>query len=119
MPPPANRWLPTRGRVVLHVLRLVVAAVGMLLVLIGVLGPLDSGYPIADGMWMALLGAVLVTVSVLEQVRYRLSSGSSGGSLRPTEERFVDPTTGQRIQVWIDPASGERSYVPDGESPQK
>jgi hypothetical protein len=102
----------------LHVLRLVVAGVGMLLVLIGVLGPLDSGYPIGDGMWVVLIGAVLVLVSVLEQVRYRLSSGSSG-RLRPTAERFVDPTTGQRLQVWIDPASGERSYVPDGESPQK
>jgi hypothetical protein len=91
----------------------------MILVLIGVLGPFDSGYPIADGMWVALVGAVLVVVSAMEQVRYRLSSGSSDRSLRPTAERFVDPTTGQLLQVWIDPASGERSYVPDGESPPK
>jgi hypothetical protein len=103
---------------VLHVLRPLVAAVGIILVLLGLLGPLDRGYPIADGMWVALAGAALVVVSVLEQVRYRLSSGSRG-SPRPTQERFVDPTTGQRLRVWIDPTSGERSYVPDGESPQK
>jgi hypothetical protein len=97
---------------VLHALRLAVAAVGMLLVLIGVLGPLDSGYPIADGTWVVLIGAALVVVSALEQVRYRLSSGS-GGTPRPTDEQFVDPTTGQHLRVWIDPQTGERSYRPE------
>jgi hypothetical protein len=29
-------------------------------------------------------------------------------------ERFVDPTTGVPMQVWVDPATGERRYVPLG-----
>ncbi len=34
------------------------------------------------------------------------------GRFRPTDERFVDPTTGVAMQVWIDASSGERRYVP-------
>ena len=34
---------------------------------------------------------------------------------RPTPERFVDPTTGRVLRVWIDPqAGGSRHYVADG-----
>ncbi|MBV9562851.1 MAG: hypothetical protein JOY90_20780 [Bradyrhizobium sp.] len=28
-----------------------------------------------------------------------------------TEERFVDPSSGETLDVWFDPQSGERSYV--------
>ena len=28
-----------------------------------------------------------------------------------TEEVFIDPTSGQIAQVWLNPASGERAYV--------
>lgn len=28
-----------------------------------------------------------------------------------TEERFTDPTSGDRLEVWFQPASGERAYV--------
>jgi hypothetical protein len=30
-----------------------------------------------------------------------------------TEERFRDPSSGQIMRVWIDPADGARHYVPD------
>jgi hypothetical protein len=29
----------------------------------------------------------------------------------PTEERFVDPTSGETLAVWFHPKSGERAYV--------
>ncbi len=28
-----------------------------------------------------------------------------------TGERFVDPVSGERLQVWFNPESGERAYV--------
>lgn len=28
-----------------------------------------------------------------------------------TEERFVDPSSGEMLDVWFDPQSGERAYV--------
>jgi hypothetical protein len=31
----------------------------------------------------------------------------------PTRERFMDPTTRRIMRVWIDPARGERHYVPE------
>ncbi len=71
-------------------------------------------------------GAVLVAGVLLERTRYRslqaeLSGDGHGpgggetglpdGRFRPTEERFLDPTTGVPMRVWVDPASGERRYV--------
>jgi hypothetical protein len=29
----------------------------------------------------------------------------------PTQERFVDPSSGETLEVWFDPQSGERTYV--------
>jgi Domain of unknown function (DUF1707) len=34
---------------------------------------------------------------------------------QPTNERFRDPKTRRIMRVWVDPATGERHYVPDGE----
>ena len=31
----------------------------------------------------------------------------------PTSERFRDPTTGQIMRVWVDPADQSRHYVPE------
>lgn len=74
-------------------------------------------------------GAVLIAAVILERTRYRsLHAEHSGdlhgpgggetnrpdGRFRPTEERFLDPTTGVPLRVWVDPQSGERRYVPEG-----
>ncbi len=29
---------------------------------------------------------------------------------RPTDEVFMDPTSGRKMRVWLDPRSGERRY---------
>ena len=34
-----------------------------------------------------------------------------GPDWRPTGERFVDPTSGEMLEVWFHSASGERAYV--------
>jgi hypothetical protein len=67
---------------------------------------------------------VLVAV-VLERARYRSEAAESstagagpgggeptipGAPFRPTDEVFIDPTTGHRLRVYLDPASGERRY---------
>jgi UPF0716 family protein affecting phage T7 exclusion len=71
-------------------------------------------------------GAILVAGVLLERTRYRslqaeLSGDSHGpgggetgqpdGRFRPTEERFVDPTTGLPMRVWVDPATGDQRYL--------
>lgn len=71
-------------------------------------------------------GAILVAGVLLERTRYRsldaevsgAGHGPGGGEaalpdrrFRPTEERFVDPTTGVPMRVWVDPTTGDRRYV--------
>jgi hypothetical protein len=34
-----------------------------------------------------------------------------GPDWQRTEERFVDPSSGEALDVWFHPASGERAYV--------
>ena len=67
---------------------------------------------------------------VLERSRYRSEAaersdaapGPGGGEpsvpqppFRPTDEVFVDPTSGHRLRVYLNPATGERRYHAEGE----
>ena len=80
-------------------------------------------------LFVFLPGAVLVAGVLLERTRYRSLHAERTGDahgpgvgeparpdarFRPTEERFVDPTTGVPMRVWIDPATGEQRYVAEG-----
>ena len=84
---------------------------------------------LVSALFLFAPGAVLVAAVLLERTRYRslhaeLSGDGHGpgggepalpdGRFRPTEERFVDPTTGVPMRVWVDPATGDRRYVPEG-----
>lgn len=106
------------------------AGVGLLLILAGIgVAALSGGDGQAffSSLWLFVGGAVLVAGVLLERTRYRSlhaeqtgdGHGPGGGEtaspearFRPTEERFVDPTTNVLMQVWVDPATGERRYVP-------
>jgi membrane protein implicated in regulation of membrane protease activity len=62
--------------------------------------------------WMpAIMLALVVAAIAFERRRYR---GREGGGARehltPTPERFIDPETGRKVQVWAD-AAGARHYV--------
>jgi hypothetical protein len=107
--------------------RVVLGAIGVLLVLAG-LGAVGLGGTFGGtGLWLTVIGAVIVVAVVVERQRYRSEEadrafepvgpggGEPPGSLeprfRPTDERFVDPTTGHRMRVYVDPRTGERRYL--------
>lgn len=84
------------------------------------------GLDIMGAVFMFLPGAVLLAAVLLERTRYRSlkaertgdGHGPGGGEpaspsdrFRPTEERFIDPTTNVPMRVWVDPQTGDRRYV--------
>ena len=58
------------------------------------------------------VAAVLVAAYFVYDKRYH---GKSATGLRPTTEVFIDPTTGKRMRVHENPATGEREYISDDE----
>ncbi len=112
------------------VLRGIFFVVGALFVL-GGLGAVAADREAAlGGLWLVLIGGFLMIVAVIERGRYRSAAaerqnepaGPGGGEtrgpieprFRPTEEVFVDPTTGIRMRVLLDARTGERRYVAEG-----
>ena len=113
----------------LVVARVLVGGLGVLMIL-GGLAVAATGGPGANlfsALFLFVPGAVMIAAVFLERTRYRsLQAEQTGdghgpgggetqrpdGRFRPTDERFLDPTTGVPMQVWIDPSSGERRYVP-------
>jgi hypothetical protein len=83
------------------------------------------------GITLTVIGLVGLAVLLVERMRYRSDRAdraatpgwSPGGEpadepleprFRPTEERFVDPTTGRTMRVYLDSETGERRYLPEG-----
>jgi hypothetical protein len=106
-----------------------IVVVGILLMVagLGVIAGVPSFGGIA-GIELVAFGAFLVVAVAIERQRYRSASaeranapsGPGGGEprgaaleprFRPTTEQFIDPTTGHRMRVLVDPATGERRYV--------
>ncbi len=59
------------------------------------------------GIW----GAILLVGTLYERVSYKPVARDRPKSAVRTDERFIDDTTGKPVTVYIDPATGERSYV--------
>ena len=110
-----------RGAVTVLGLLMMLAGIGVIIGLPGMAGSIP-------GLELVAVGAFLVIVVAIERQRYRSAaaersnapSGPGGGEpmgtaleprFRPTAEVFIDPTTGRRMRVVIDPANGERRYV--------
>jgi hypothetical protein len=79
---------------------------GALLVGSGTRGP---------GIYLICVGAAIILGTAFERWRYR-NAAPAGARWERTEERFEDPSTGETMEVHYDRASGERRYVPTGES---
>ena len=55
---------------------------------------------------------LLLAALAFENRRYKLlHSGAPGDGWTKTAEQFVDPETGQPVQVWYNAATGDRRYV--------
>jgi hypothetical protein len=109
--------------------RLVVGGIAFLFALAGLGAVVLGGSAAAGGLWVTILGVVVLVAVLLERQRYRSDEadrtfepiGPGGGEprgqleprFRPTDERFVDPTTGHRMRVYVDPRTGERRYLAD------
>ena len=120
-----------------QVLRGVLGIAGGLGFLFGLV-VIAAGEPVG-GSWLLIPSATLILIALYEQTRYRAhpEEGAAGGSgpppgppwsVRPpggpppgpgtgryerTDEVFEDPTTGRRLRVWFDPATGDRRYLPE------
>jgi hypothetical protein len=91
------------------VLRAVVVAGAAILICIGI-GLIAYGVH-APG-WQALVIGVLVLVGTLfERWRYKRIDKPPQGAWQRTGEQFIDPSTGDPVEVMFDPSTGERRYV--------
>jgi hypothetical protein len=107
--------------------RLLLGVVGVVMLFAG-LGLIAAGPTVGvSGFWVTILGAALLVSLAIERNRYRSEEadrsfepvGPGGGEpgneleprFRPTDETFVDPTSGHRMRVYLDGRTGERRYV--------
>jgi hypothetical protein len=111
-------------------MRVVVGVLGALMIVGGVTGVVLGAWP--GGLWSVAIGSLAILAVVFERARYRsdagersaAAAGPGGGEasmpvapFRPTDELFVDPTSGQRLRVYLNPATGERRYFADDAPP--
>ena len=106
--------------------RALVVLGGILLAALGVVLAVSTP-ALITGVALVGVGVAMIVGALIERLRYRSASaesvaappGPGGGEpldqpmdprFRRTDERFVDPTTGTAMRVWIDPSSGERRY---------
>jgi hypothetical protein len=110
-------------------MRVVLGTASALVFLLGVGLLVGLGQSIS-GLELIVLGGAGIVVATLERGRYRSEqaersdapAGPGGGEVddrletrfQRTTEVFVDPTSGRRMRVWIDPGSGERRYRAEG-----
>ncbi len=102
--------------------------VGALVCLAG-FGLAASRVDLLSGVWFVVVGAVVMIASIMQRNRYRSltaeltnqAPGPGGGEngpleprFAPTDELFVDPTSGRPMRVFIDPRTGERRYLAQG-----
>ena len=89
-------------------LRKTLLALGLLILGVGCLLLLVQ--PV-DALPALLFGGLLTLGTVFERWRYKWTVAAGAARGQPTGERFVDSMSGALIEVYYDPATGERSYV--------
>jgi hypothetical protein len=93
-------------------LRTGVLGFGVALVLIALLAA-AAGWPL--GPPLAAIGAVLALGVLVERTVYKpLEQRRPGPQWQPSDERFIDPESGEAVTVFVRPATGERRYVRGG-----
>jgi hypothetical protein len=90
-------------------LRNIVIAVGALC-LAGAATALVFGN-IPAALMLGTWGAILLLGTVYERFRYKPVAKAKPANAVRTDEKFIDDETGKPVTVYIDPATGERTYV--------
>jgi hypothetical protein len=64
-------------------------------------------------VWAVIAGAIVLIWLMFRSGGYkrRPLDAPPGPDWKMTGERFIDPTSGEMLEVWQRPASGERAYV--------
>jgi hypothetical protein len=63
-------------------------------------------------IWLGMIGVALVGGILFERGRYKPAApGHPGPGWIATDERFVDPQSGEAVTVYYQPSTGERRYV--------
>ena len=69
-------------------------------------------YASGGGPVLLIFAAIALVTALLEPIYgHVIGKPPMGGDWRPTDEKFVDPESGQLVTVWYDPKTGERRYV--------
>ena len=89
-------------------LRSAIIVAGALCLAGGAIAVLSGAMP---GFVFIIWGAALMLGTLYEHVRYKMLLSEKPSGLVRTSERFIDDGTGRTVTVYIDPSSGERSYV--------
>jgi hypothetical protein len=70
------------------------------------------GCPLGAILRLAVPGSILLFALLVERWRYKpVASRRPGPDWIATDERFVDPESGQLVAVFYQPSTGERRYV--------
>ena len=94
-------------------LRRVLIAYGVLC-LIGAVILLAAHVTTALVIYLAINGILIAGGILFERSGYRSQVNRTQGKWQSTGERFNDPTTGQVVEVYYNPQTGERDYRETG-----
>lgn len=85
--------------------------IGICVVLIALaIGEAITGW--GSAILIACQAAIVLALIVFERSRYRPKVDRTSGIWNPTGERFQDPTSGETVEVYQNPQTGERDYRP-------
>jgi hypothetical protein len=90
-------------------LRTVVIAAAAILTCVGI-GLMACGVH-APGRQALAIGVIVLIGTLFERWRYRHIEAPPKGHWQRTGEQFIDPSTGEPVEVMFDPRTGERRYV--------
>jgi hypothetical protein len=66
---------------------------------------------ILPAIWMLVIGTILGLGTLFEKTRYKTILPAPPPGWQQTGERFVDHQSGQTVDVYANPETGERAYV--------
>jgi hypothetical protein len=73
---------------------------------------LSAGAFLPLGLYLAVNATVLAAAILVARGRYGMHFAWERRQMEPTGETFTDPTTGEKIQVMVDPKTGVRNVAP-------